>query len=193
MRGKKNLFLGLMSEFNGNFLLLKFCQIIVVIFLNFVTIAAIAIATPSHLAPFPQSFNQSSFGIVAMSDCHSTQNFSEIHSLIERQAKAWESSNADQVVADFAEDSLFIVPGSTLTGKSAIADAAKGYFANFTDIKIEIKQIIIQENKGAVEWTWEDKNKNTSEKSYAEDAIIFELENHKIKYWREYIDKKEQK
>jgi uncharacterized protein (TIGR02246 family) len=128
-----------------------------------------------------------------MSALNSSEKFSEIRSLIERQANAWESANVDQLIADFAEDSLFIVPDSTIEGRSAIADAAKGYFANFTDVKIEIKRIIFQENTGAVEWTWQDKNKTTNEESYAEDAIIFELENNKITYWREYIDKKGQK
>lgn len=169
--------------------LCKFYQIIVIIFINFATVAAMAIAAP-QLDNLSQPFKNISFNLVAMTDCNSTQKFSEIRSLIERQAKAWESANVDRIVADFADDSVFIAPGSTLRGKSAIADVAKGYFANFTDIKIEIKRIIFQENEGAVEWTWQDKNKNTNEESYAEDAIIFEMENNKIKYWREYIDKK---
>ena len=36
------------------------------------------------------------------------------------------------------------------------------------------------------------KTKKTGETSRAEDAIIFELEDGKIKYWREYIDKQAQ-
>lgn len=116
-----------------------------------------------------------------------------IKQLIKRQARAWETANTDNIVADFTEDSLFIFPGTTLKGKQAIAVAAQGYFANFTETNIEIKRIIFHENEGAIEWTWRDKNKNTNEFSYAEDAIIFELENNKIKYWREYIDKKGQK
>lgn len=111
-----------------------------------------------------------------------------VQQLVERQAKAWETADSDKIIADFAEDSLFVVPGSTFRGKQEIKEAAKKYFAEFTDTKVTIKRIITNKNKGAVEWSWSDKNKKSGEISQAEDAIIFELEAGKIKYWREYID-----
>ncbi len=52
-----------------------------------------------------------------------------------------------------------------------------------------IKRIVLSGDEGAVEWTWSETNKKTGKQSQAEDAIIFELEKGKIKYWREYIDK----
>lgn len=111
-----------------------------------------------------------------------------VQQLVERQAKAWETADSDKIIADFAEDSLFIVPGSTFRGKQQIKEAAEQYFAEFADTKVTIKRIITNENEGAVEWSWSDRNKKTGEISQAEDAIIFELEAEKIKYWREYID-----
>lgn len=112
-----------------------------------------------------------------------------IKQLVERQAKAWESADSDKIIADFAEDSLFIVPGSTFRGKQQIKESAESYFAEFTEIQITIKRIIANGNEGAIEWSWSDKNKKTGKTSQAEDAIVFELEEGKIKYWREYIDK----
>ncbi len=51
--------------------------------------------------------------------------------------------------------------------------------------------MIIEDNQGAVEWDWSDRNKKTGQQSEAEDAIIFELQDDgKIIYWREYIEKK---
>jgi limonene-1,2-epoxide hydrolase len=50
----------------------------------------------------------------------------------------------------------------------------------------------VKGNEGAVEWLWSEKNRKTGEESQAEDAIVFELEGGKIKYWREYIDKQSQ-
>jgi uncharacterized protein (TIGR02246 family) len=111
-----------------------------------------------------------------------------IQQLVERQANAWESANSEKIIADFAEDSLFVVPGSTFRGKQQIKEAAEQYFAEFTDTKVMIKRIITNGNKGAVEWRWSDRNKKVDEISQAEDAIILELEAGKIKYWREYID-----
>jgi limonene-1,2-epoxide hydrolase len=55
-----------------------------------------------------------------------------------------------------------------------------------------IKRILVKGNEGAVEWSWSEKNRKTGEESQAEDAIVFELEGGKIKYWREYIDKQSQ-
>ena len=115
-----------------------------------------------------------------------------IKELVERQANGWETADADKIIGDFAEDSLFIVPGSTLKGKQQIKDSAESYFSEFTDTKVTIKRIIGNGSQGAVEWSWSEKNKKTDETSQAEDAIVFELEGGKIKYWREYIDKQPQ-
>lgn len=119
-----------------------------------------------------------------------TVNFEKrMQEIAERQASAWENADADKIIADFAEDSLFVVPGFSFKGKQQIKEEAENYFTEFTETKIQITRVIFRENQGAMEWIWTDKNKKTGETSRAEDAIIFELEDGKIKYWREYIDK----
>ena len=122
-----------------------------------------------------------------------TVNFEKrMQEIAERQASAWENADADKIIADFAEESVFVVPGFTFKGKQQIKEEAENYFAEFTGTKIQITRVIFSENQGAMEWIWTDKNKKTGETSRAEDAIIFELEDGKIKYWREYIDKQAQ-
>lgn len=118
----------------------------------------------------------------------SQPNSQAIRQLIERQAEAWETADSEQLIADFAEDSLFVVPGSTFRGKQQIKAAAERYFAEFTATDVTIKRIIVNGNEGAVTWSWRDTTRETGENSFAEDAIIFELEAGKLKYWREYID-----
>lgn len=113
----------------------------------------------------------------------------QIKELVERQALAWETADSNTIIADFADDGLFIVPSYRFSGKQEIQESAESYFAEFTDIQVTIKRIIVKGNEGAIEWTWSEKNKETGKTSQAEDAIIFELEDGKIKYWREYIDK----
>ncbi|MGQ4646762.1 SgcJ/EcaC family oxidoreductase [Lyngbya aestuarii] len=115
------------------------------------------------------------------------QNIKEI---VTRQALAWETANANKIIADFAEDGLFVTPGATFQGKQQIKEAVESYFAEFTDTKVKIKRIISNGNQAAVEWDWSEKNKKTGEISRAEDAIIFEVAGGKIKSWREYIDQK---
>ncbi len=112
-----------------------------------------------------------------------------IQQLVQRQGLAWETANSEAIIADFAENGVFIAPGTSLKGKSDIKKAAEDYFKDFTDTKIKITRIISNGNQGALEWTWSDKNKKTGKQSQVDDAIIFQLENGKIIYWREYFDK----
>ena len=114
-----------------------------------------------------------------------------MHALVERQAKAWENQDLSSLVGDFASNAVFKAGGFTFTGVEAIEKAARDYFRDFKDTKVDIKRIIIEDNQGAVEWDWSDRNKKTGKPSAAEDAIIFELQSDgKIIYWREYIEKK---
>ncbi len=116
---------------------------------------------------------------------------SNLQALVERQAKAWEQGDVSSIVRDFAPNATFKAASYTFEGVEAIQKTATDFFNEFTDVKISIKRIIIEENQGAVEWDWSDRNKKTGEISEAEDAIIFEVQNDgKIIYWREYIEKK---
>ncbi len=117
---------------------------------------------------------------------------SNIQNLVKRQAKAWETGDVSRIIQDFAPNATFIAAGYTFEGIDAIKKTAADYFKAFTDVKVTIKRIIIEHNKGAVEWDWSERNKKTGERSQAEDAIIFEVqEDGKIIYWREYIEKKD--
>jgi uncharacterized protein (TIGR02246 family) len=136
-------------------------------------------------------FNQISLANLPIntSTIFSTMNQQEIKTIVDRQASAWESGDVETIIADFAEDGLFIAAKKQFRGKQAIKTAAENYFSQYTTTKINIKRLIIQNNSGAIEWDWSDRNWQTGVVSNAEDAIIFELENNKIIYWREYINK----
>lgn len=114
----------------------------------------------------------------------------EIARMIERQAKAWEQQDVEAIADDFAEDAVFIAAGFKFAGKQEIKRAAKDYFNQFDNTTVEIKRVIIDGEEGAVEWDWRDRNRQTGRSGFAEDAIIFKLENDKFVYWREYIEKK---
>ena len=118
----------------------------------------------------------------------------DIKALVERQAAAWENQDVASLIGDFDDDAVFKAANFTFRGIDGIKNAAENYFRDFTDTEVEIKRIIIEDNMGAVEWDWSDRNKKTGKPSAAEDAIIFELNNEgKIVYWREYIEKKKVK
>ncbi|WP_253274332.1 nuclear transport factor 2 family protein [Myxosarcina sp. GI1] len=124
------------------------------------------------------------------SDAANMLSREEVIEIVERQARAWENRDAEAIANDFAEDAVFVVPGMKFEGRTKIKAAAEDYFKQFTDTKVEIKNTIIEGDRGAVEWNWRDRSKHAQKLSYAEDAIIFELEEDKIIYWREYIEKK---
>jgi uncharacterized protein (TIGR02246 family) len=114
----------------------------------------------------------------------------QIQEIVVRQAQAWETQNAQAIADDFAEDAIFIAAGFKFAGKQQIRKAAQDYFQQFHHTSVKIKRTIIDGDCGAVEWDWRDQNRQTGKESFAEDAIIFELANSKILYWREYIEKK---
>ena len=120
-----------------------------------------------------------------------TMNRQEVEAIIRRQARAWENGKVETIVADFADDGLFIAAGKQFNGQEAIKTAAEDYFRQFTATKVKIKRIIVEDDSGSVEWDWSDRNRQTSVSGYGEDAIIFQLKNHKIVYWREYIEKRD--
>ncbi|MEY2858523.1 MAG: hypothetical protein RLZZ74_2836 [Cyanobacteriota bacterium] len=132
--------------------------------------------------------------IMAQSSLSSAQ----IKEIVLRQAQAWEEQNAQAIADDFAENATFIAGGFKFVGQQQISKAALDYFREFHHTSVEIKRIIIdgdreawaEPNRGAVEWDWRDQNRKTGKEGWAEDAIIFELANDKIIYWREYIEKR---
>ena len=150
---------------------------------NWMLLALLA-ALCSALPFFPHAH---ATNLITMSGSSQTM-LASIQHLVNRQARAWENADVEAIVADFAEDARFVVPGTSFRGKQEIRAAAKDYFANFTNTQVTVKRIIGNDNEGAVEWSWSDQERKTGKKNSADDAIIFELENGKITYWREYID-----
>lgn len=113
---------------------------------------------------------------------------SMIHQMVERQAQAWSTADVEQIVADFAPDCLFVVPGQRLQGREQVRALADSYFANHENVTVTVRQIIADAGAIAVEWTWSDRHKTSGATTLAEDAIVFRLQDGQITYWREYID-----
>ena len=111
----------------------------------------------------------------------------EVKLLIARQADAWQRADINAIVADFAKDGLFVSPGGRWQGPKAIAEAACQVFAVCSKVEIEIKRLLLDGNQGAVEWIWHETRRDNDQTYTMEDAIIFELQEGKITYWREYF------
>jgi uncharacterized protein (TIGR02246 family) len=111
----------------------------------------------------------------------------EARALVERQARAWEEDkDLDAIAADFAPDGVLISPGGEWRGPDAIRAAAKGFFAGTSAVEVEVKRVLSDGDASAVEWRWTERRSGVS--YTAEDAIVFELRDGRIVYWREYFD-----
>lgn len=114
----------------------------------------------------------------------------EIRSVIKQASNAWIAGDAETFAALFMPDGEFIVPGDRWIGQAEIRKVAADYALAYSDVKINIRRIIIDGNQSVVEWDWEDKENATGIRSQANDAIVVDFKNGQISRWREYIDTK---
>jgi len=117
-------------------------------------------------------------------------NKSQIRAIIERAGQSWVDGDAGGFAELFTTDGEFIVPGKRWQGRSAIRDALAGFAANHSDVRVEIKRIVVDGNQAVVEWRWEDTQDDTGVRHTADDAIVVDFEDGRISRWREYIDAK---
>lgn len=111
----------------------------------------------------------------------------QMQALVLRQAHAWSSGDLDAIVGDFAPDALFISPGGRWQGEAAIRAAAAAFFAEVSEVSIEVTRVLVDGEMGAVEWRWSETGRADGRRRSADDCIIVGLVEGKIIYWREYI------
>lgn len=111
-----------------------------------------------------------------------------VRSLIERAANSWIKGDAKAFAALFASDGEFVVPGQKMVGAVAIEKIAADFAKSHAQVNIKIQRVIIDRQKAVVEWQWEDVENSTGKRSQADDAIVVDFVDGRIKRWREYID-----
>ncbi|MGL4617815.1 nuclear transport factor 2 family protein [Chroococcidiopsis sp.] len=124
----------------------------------------------------------------------------QIRTIVRQARDSWVNGDADAFAALFTSDGELIVPGQKWVGRAAIRKAAADFATYASNVKIDIRQIIIEgdaeggtlsrDHRAAVEWYWEDTEKASGRRNRADDAIIVDFVAGKIKRWREYIDSK---
>ncbi len=114
----------------------------------------------------------------------------ELHSIINQAAHAWSTGNADLFASLFTPDGEFVVPGKIHRGREAIRQVTQSFADRYSDVKIDIRRIIIEGDQCVVEWYWEDTKNETGARSRADDAIVVDFKDGLISRWREFIDAK---
>lgn len=113
-----------------------------------------------------------------------------IRTTIEKARDAWVARDADALAQLFTPDGEIIVPGQRWQGQARIREEVARFAQQYSDVKIDIRRIIVEENQAAVEWYYEDTNKATGLRNKADDAIIIVFKDGRIDRWREYFDTK---
>ncbi|MCS6848871.1 MAG: nuclear transport factor 2 family protein [Anaerolineae bacterium] len=119
-----------------------------------------------------------------------TLSYDQVRMKIEQMADAMMRQDNEAVISHFADDAVMIAPAGRFVGKQSIYDAGAAFNANYTNIRIVVKRVILDCDGriGALEWSFAETRKSDGYTHVMEDAIVFELRGDKVVYWREYFD-----
>tara|TARA_R110002073_G_scaffold45345_5_gene125092 strand:- start:9279 stop:9662 length:384 start_codon:yes stop_codon:yes gene_type:complete len=107
--------------------------------------------------------------------------------VVESFINAWSRLDADELVAYFAEDGIYHnIPTEPVQGREALKAFIKNFISPWTKTQWDIISIVAEGNRVAVE---------RLDRTVAADKQVdlpcfgmFELEDGKIKVWRDYFD-----
>jgi uncharacterized protein (TIGR02246 family) len=141
-----------------------------------------------------------------------TSSPQDIRAIVELAKNAWIARDADALAQLFTPNGELIVPGQRWQGQAKIRSEVAKFAQQYTDVKITIHRMIVEDNsrsvrvgeafasakasacaemlcqRAAVEWHYEDTETATGKHNQADDAIVIEVQNGRISYWREYFD-----
>ncbi len=117
------------------------------------------------------------------------ESVDSVRALIHQMAAAMMRQDDEAVVSFFADDAVMVVPSARLIGRQAIFEAGRQFNMHYTNITIEVTDVVYCDGKGVVEWRFAETRKNDGWTHVMEDAIVFHLRHDgKVSYWREYFD-----
>ncbi|WP_193193432.1 nuclear transport factor 2 family protein [Nostoc sp. MG11] len=115
-------------------------------------------------------------------------NQEDILTLINKSKEAWVAQDADALAQMFTPDGEIIVPGKKWQGRAEIRAEITHFAQQYSDVKIDIQRIIVENNQAAVEWYYQDIHKATGRRNKADDVIVVDFKDGLISRWREYFD-----
>lgn len=112
-----------------------------------------------------------------------------IEELVERQARAWERNDFATAAGDWLPDGVLTAPGAVVPF-AGLEAAMAAFHRDFTDLEVTITNVFHDSTvtKVAIEWLWTVTRRADGERGATPDAIIVDLQDGKIRSWREYFD-----
>lgn len=112
----------------------------------------------------------------------------DIRTSIVQARNAWVARDANALAQMFAPDGELIVPGKRWQGQGEIRAEVSRFAQQYSDVKIDIRRIIVEGHQAVVEWHYEDTENATDLRNKADDAIVVDFKDGRISRWREYFD-----
>jgi len=119
----------------------------------------------------------------------------QVRQMVEQMADAMMRQDDDAVASFFADDAVMVAPSGRYVGRQAIYDAGHGFNQAYSNIIIEVKEVLCCGQKGYLEWSFAETRDSDGWTHVMEDAIVFHLRegDDKVLYWREYFDPLQEK
>ena len=129
------------------------------------------------------------WGLPVTAYAQSVAQKAAFQAVVDRQLQSWLKADFSIAAGDWAPDGELISPGAHLK-KAEIQAAMTDYFKSFKDLHVVLKRIILSSDgkEAAIEWEWNAVRIRDGAKAHSPDCIVVDLENNKIKLWREYFD-----
>ncbi|MBD2085105.1 nuclear transport factor 2 family protein [Coleofasciculus sp. FACHB-542] len=115
-------------------------------------------------------------------------NPEDIRIAIAQARDAWIARDGEALAALFTPNGEIIVPGQRWQGQERIRQEVAHFAQQYSDVRIEIQQVIVDGDRAVVEWYYEDTENATGRRNIADDVIVINFQEGRIGRWREYFD-----
>ncbi|MBD1898434.1 nuclear transport factor 2 family protein [Trichocoleus sp. DQ-A3] len=115
-------------------------------------------------------------------------NPEDIRIAIAQARDAWIARDGEALAALFTPNGEIIVPGQRWQGQERIRQEVAHFAQQYSDVRIEIQQVIVDGDRAVVEWYYEDTENSTGRRNKADDVIVISFKEGWITRWREYFD-----
>ncbi|HEY9298038.1 MAG TPA: nuclear transport factor 2 family protein [Phormidium sp.] len=115
-------------------------------------------------------------------------NPEDIRIAIAQARDAWIARDGEALAALFTPNGEIIVPGQRWQGQERIRQEVAHFAQQYSDVRIEIQQVIVDGDRAVVEWYYEDTENATGHRNKADDVIVINFKEGQISRWREYFD-----
>ena len=122
---------------------------------------------------------------------HAKKDRTQVRALVNRQVEAWEKRDFAIAADDWLPNGELFSPGGHVL-KQDMQSAIRGYFKNFTDLKVTVNEMFLSEDgtRLAIQWDWTVTRKKDQKRATTHDAILVHLVGGKIATWSEYFGRR---